>query len=168
MPKTGNNTLSLVEMEELLGEQHIGTSYDTPMREDAFDRTDEEKIAVISRHFREIMNTLGLDLTDDSLRGTPGRVAKMFVKEIFSGLDPRNKPAVTLFENKYNYRQMLVEKKHNGLLKLRAPFCSDYRKSACCLYFCRQSHRLIEIKPHRSVLLETAAGAGKVNHPDRK
>lgn len=110
MPKTGNNTLSLVEMEELLGEQHIGTSYDTPMREDAFDRTDEEKIAVISRHFREIMNTLGLDLTDDSLRGTPGRVAKMFVKEIFSGLDPRNKPAVTLFENKYNYRQMLVEK----------------------------------------------------------
>jgi GTP cyclohydrolase I len=106
----GKETLSLAEMEELLGEQHIGTSYDTPLRDDAFDYTDEEKIAIISGHFREIMNTLGLDLTDDSLRGTPGRVAKMFVKEIFSGLNPKNKPAITLFNNKYGYNQMLAEK----------------------------------------------------------
>ncbi|MBN8672879.1 MAG: GTP cyclohydrolase I FolE [Chitinophagales bacterium] len=97
-------------LEDVIGEQHISTSYDTPLRADAFDLTDEEKIKIISGHFREIMNTLGLDLSDDSLRGTPGRVAKMFVKEIFSGLDPRNKPAIALFENKYRYNQMLVEK----------------------------------------------------------
>jgi GTP cyclohydrolase I len=105
-----SSQLSLAEMEDLLGEQHIGTSYDTPMREDAFVLSDEEKIAKISMHFREIMNTMGLDLTDDSLRGTPGRVAKMFIKEIFSGLDPKNKPVIRLFDNKYQYNQMLVEK----------------------------------------------------------
>ncbi|HCN84083.1 MAG TPA: GTP cyclohydrolase I FolE [Sphingobacteriaceae bacterium] len=104
------NNLSLVEIEELLGEQHIGTSYDTPLRDDAFDLPDEEKIKIISGHFREIMNTLGLDLTDDSLKGTPRRVAKMYVKEIFSGLDPKNKPTIALFDNKYRYKQMLVEK----------------------------------------------------------
>lgn len=101
---------SLNEMEELLGEQHIGTSYDTPLRKDAFDISDEQKIKIISRNFKEIMNTLGLDLTDDSLKGTPSRVAKMFVKEIFSGLDPKNKPAIALFDNKYKYDQMLIEK----------------------------------------------------------
>jgi GTP cyclohydrolase I len=71
---------------------------------------DKIKINLIERHFAEIMNILGLDLTDDSLKGTPHRVAKMFVKEIFSGLNPQNKPKVTLFENKFNYNQMLVEK----------------------------------------------------------
>lgn len=96
--------------DDVIGEEHIGTSYDTPLREDAFLLTDEEKIRRISNHFREIMETLGLDLTDDSLRGTPRRVAKMYVKEIFSGLNPENKPAVALFENKYGFRQMLVEK----------------------------------------------------------
>jgi GTP cyclohydrolase IA len=104
------NKLSADEREDLLGDLHVGTSYDTPLRKDAFDCSDEEKIKIISRHFREIMNTLGLDLNDDSLNGTPGRVAKMFVKEIFSGLNPRNKPAIALFENKYRYKQMLVEK----------------------------------------------------------
>lgn len=104
------NKLSLNGMEELLGEQHIGTSYDTPLRKDAFDISDEQKIKIISRNFKEIMNTLGLDLTDDSLKGTPVRVAKMFVKEIFSGLDPKNKPAIALFDNKYMYDQMLIEK----------------------------------------------------------
>ncbi len=104
------NSLSLVEMEELLGEQHIGTSYDTPLREDAFELPDEDKIKIIARHFREIMHTLGLDLTDDSLKGTPGRVAKMYVKEIFGGLNPANKPQIALFENKYQYNHMLVEK----------------------------------------------------------
>ncbi|HRG51732.1 MAG TPA: GTP cyclohydrolase I FolE [Bacteroidia bacterium] len=97
-------------LEDVIGEQHISTSYDTPLRADAFALTDEEKIKIISGHFKKIMNTLGLDLSDDSLRGTPGRVAKMFVKEIFSGLNPNNKPAITLFENKYKYNQMLVEK----------------------------------------------------------
>jgi GTP cyclohydrolase IA len=95
---------------DIIGDNHIGTSADTPMREDAFNVSDKEKIARIAYHFREIMDALGLDLTDDSLRGTPGRVAKMYVKEIFGGLNPANKPAITLFENKYQYRQMLVEK----------------------------------------------------------
>jgi GTP cyclohydrolase I len=85
-------------------------NYDTPLRDDAFDLSDEEKIEKIEKHFREIMVTLGLDLTDDSLQGTPRRVAKMFVKEAFSGLNPANRPTSRLFENKYNYDQMLVEK----------------------------------------------------------
>lgn len=98
------------QLEDLLGEQHLGTSYDTPLRKDAFELADQEKIKIIAAHFKEIMHTLGLDLTDDSLRGTPRRVAKMFVKEIFSGLDPANKPEIRLFENKYRYSQMLIEK----------------------------------------------------------
>jgi GTP cyclohydrolase I len=104
------NSQSLLELADLLGEQHIGTSYDTPLRNDAFDQSDEEKIRIISGHFRQIMITLGLDLSDDSLNGTPGRVAKMYVKEIFSGLNPKNKPDIALFDNKYSYSQMLVEK----------------------------------------------------------
>ena len=70
----------------------------------------DSKIEIISRHFEEIMRVLGLDLTDDSLRDTPKRVAKMYINEVFSGLDPENKPAITLFDNKYNYEEMLVEK----------------------------------------------------------
>jgi GTP cyclohydrolase I len=89
---------------------HIATSVDTPLRDDAFDLNDNEKIELIQDKFREIMEVLGLDLTDDSLRGTPYRVAKMYVKEIFSGLNPANKPDVKLFENKYQYNEMLVEK----------------------------------------------------------
>ena len=107
---TAEDGLSLEELKDLFGEQHIGTSYDTPLRSDAFDLSDEEKIKTITRHFREIMLTLGLNLQDDSLGGTPKRVAKMFVKEIFGGLNPGNKPLVALFDNKYNYNQMLVEK----------------------------------------------------------
>ncbi|WP_439506773.1 GTP cyclohydrolase I FolE [Sediminibacterium sp.] len=93
-----------------MGDNHISTSVDTPMVAGAFDKSDEEKIAIIQDHFRAIMETLGLDLTDDSLKGTPKRVAKMYVKEIFSGLNPANKPAVALFDNKYKYNEMLVEK----------------------------------------------------------
>jgi GTP cyclohydrolase I len=89
---------------------HVSSSAETPMRKDAFDLSDEEKIDRIEGYFREIMETLGLDLKDDSLAGTPRRVAKMFVKEAFSGLNPKNKPVARLFENKYNYDQMLVEK----------------------------------------------------------
>lgn len=98
------------EEDDELAESHVGTSADTPMRPDAFDLSDEEKIEKIQSHFTEIMNILGLDLTDDSLKGTPNRVAKMYVKEVFSGLNPANKPHAKLFENKYKYDQMLVEK----------------------------------------------------------
>lgn len=93
-----------------LGHDHIMTSIETPMREDAFAMEDELKIELIAKHFRHIMEIMGMDMNDDSLKGTPQRVAKMYVKEIFSGLNPENKPAVTLFENKYRYDQMLVEK----------------------------------------------------------
>ncbi|MBA4853151.1 GTP cyclohydrolase I FolE [Emticicia sp. BO119] len=95
---------------EEIGDDHISTSVDTPMRADAFDMNDDEKIAQIEYYFRQIMDTLGLDLRDDSLKGTPNRVAKMYVKEIFSGLNPENKPKVTLFDNRYQYNEMLVEK----------------------------------------------------------
>ncbi len=93
-----------------IGDDHIMTSLSTPLRPDAFILSEEEKMTKIEHHFREIMHTLGLDLTDDSLRGTPKRVAKMYVQEIFSGLNPKNKPTVALFENKYGYAEMLVEK----------------------------------------------------------
>ncbi len=85
-------------------------SLETPLRADAFDLTDEQKINGIEHHFREIMLLLGLDLEDDSLKGTPRRVAKMYVKEIFDGLNPENRPHARLFENRYGYRQMLVER----------------------------------------------------------
>ncbi len=106
-----NNKLELSEdLIDEMGDRHIQTSIDTPMRADAFDKTDEEKIGIIEQHFQAIMETLGLDLTDDSLKGTPRRVAKMYVKEIFQGLNPDNMPKVALFENKYKYQEMLVEK----------------------------------------------------------
>lgn len=86
------------------------TIAETPTNDNAFELTDEDKISEIEYHFTKIMNTLGLDLNDDSLMDTPRRVAKMYVKELFSGLDPKNKPEISLFENKYNYRNMLIEK----------------------------------------------------------
>ena len=95
---------------EALGDDHIGTSSETPMREDAFKLTNEEKIDIIKDDVRHIMETLGLDLTDDSLNGTPLRVAKMFVKELFGGLNPERKPNASTFQNKYKYGEMLVEK----------------------------------------------------------
>ena len=93
-----------------IGDDHISTSLETPMRKDAFKASDEEKKNKIALLFEEIMNVMGLDLTDDSLKGTPKRVAKMYIDEIFSGLNPENKPKIALFENKYRYNQMLVEK----------------------------------------------------------
>ena len=95
---------------EEIGDNHASLSLETPMREDAFDMSDADKIKKIAHHFSEIMHTMGLDLSDDSLSGTPLRVAKMYVKEVFSGLDPKNKPTVKLFENKYGYKEMLVER----------------------------------------------------------
>ncbi|WP_405410194.1 GTP cyclohydrolase I FolE [Maribacter sp. Asnod1-A12] len=93
-----------------LGNDHISASEDTPLRSDAFDLNDDEKIERIRENVREIMQTLGLDLTDDSLKGTPNRVAKMYVKEIFGGLNPSSKPKASTFDNKYKYGEMLVEK----------------------------------------------------------
>lgn len=105
------NTVGIKEQEfEELGDHHIGTSAETPLRPDAFAMDDDLKVELIEKHFREIMLILGLDLNDDSLKGTPHRVAKMYVKEIFSGLNPANKPDIKLFENKYQYNEMLVEK----------------------------------------------------------
>ncbi len=105
-----DRVLSEEELFDLLGDEHVATSTETPIRPDAFEMNDAAKIQKIESHFREIMHTLGLDLTDDSLKGTPKRVAKMYVQEIFKGLNPANKPAIALFENKYKYNQMLVEK----------------------------------------------------------
>jgi GTP cyclohydrolase I len=93
-----------------IGDHHVATSVETPLRTDAFEKDDDLKMELIEKHFREIMHVLGLDLEDDSLKGTPYRVAKMYVQEIFNGLDPKNKPEIKLFENKYNYNEMLVEK----------------------------------------------------------
>lgn len=95
---------------ENLDDDHLLTSIETPIRSDAFEIDDELKIELIEKNFKEIMEVLGLDLSDDSLKDTPRRVAKMYVKEIFRGLDPKNKPAVTLFDNKYKFSEMLVEK----------------------------------------------------------
>ncbi|MGM5631824.1 GTP cyclohydrolase I FolE [Apibacter raozihei] len=95
------------EDEELDHPSH--TEY-TPIREDAFAISPEKKQELIQKHFAEIMNILGLDMNDDSLRDTPKRVAKMYVNEIFGGLLPENKPSVSTFENNYKYRQMLIEK----------------------------------------------------------
>ena len=95
---------------DLIGDNHISTSSDTPMKEDAFELSNDEKINRIQLDVEHIMETLGLDLNDDSLSGTPKRVAKMFVNELFSGLDPKNKPKASTFENKYKYGEMLVEK----------------------------------------------------------
>lgn len=95
---------------DLFGDDHVGSASDTPLRPDAFEMDEDLKIELIEKHFKEIMQILGLDLTDDSLKGTPRRVAKMYVTEVFSGLNPINKPGIRLFENKYKYDQMLVEK----------------------------------------------------------
>ncbi|MCE6987913.1 GTP cyclohydrolase I FolE [Dyadobacter sp. CY323] len=110
-----NGTLSNIQPTDFLGIEEMGddhafSSIDTPLRKDAYAIEDETKMELIEKHFRHIMEIMGLDMTDDSLKGTPKRVAKMFIKEVFSGLDPKNKPSVTLFDNKYKYDQMLVEK----------------------------------------------------------
>lgn len=103
-------TSEIINLHEQIGDEHILTSIETPMLATAFDKSETEKIDEIALHFQAIMETLGLDLSDDSLKGTPFRVAKMYVQEIFSGLNPANKPKIALFENKYQYNEMLVEK----------------------------------------------------------
>lgn len=106
----GNHKKTDLKEQDDFGDAHVGTSLNTPLRADAFVLSDEEKVDQIEVRFREIMEILGLDLTDDSLNGTPHRVAKMYVNEIFSGLNPAKMPAATMFENKYKYGRMLVER----------------------------------------------------------
>lgn len=95
---------------ELNGDDHLSTNMETPLRDDAFALSEEEKIDKIADKFSDIMHILGMDLSDDSLKGTPRRVAKMYVQEVFQGLNPERKPEARLFENKYRYGQMLVER----------------------------------------------------------
>ena len=104
-----NNQLDNLSFNDI-GDDHLFTGLETPMKPDAFLISDEEKKEKIAVLFKEIMDVIGLDLTDDSLKGTPKRVAKMYIEEIFSGLSPNNKPKIALFDNKYQYNQMLVEK----------------------------------------------------------
>lgn len=106
MSNTPLNELSIEEV----GDEHLASSMDTPLRSDAFEKDDALKIELIEKRFTEIMEILGLDLTDDSLKGTPKRVAKMYVQEIFSGLNPENRPDTKLFDNKFQYNELLVEK----------------------------------------------------------
>lgn len=103
------NDKQLNSVEEM-GDDHFSNSRETPLRDDAFKLSNEEKMALIEKDMHHIMETLGLDLTDDSLKGTPKRVAKMFINETFSGLDPQHKPKASVFDNKYQYGEMLVEK----------------------------------------------------------
>jgi len=95
---------------ELIDQDHKNFSIETPLRDDAFEVSDDEKISIIQKNVKEILETLGMDMTDDSLKGTPKRVAKAYVKELFGGLDPKNLPTSSTFENKYQYGEMLVEK----------------------------------------------------------
>ncbi|MGD2035556.1 MAG: GTP cyclohydrolase I FolE [Bacteroidales bacterium] len=109
-PERSSDTENVNEFLRILGDDHAATGKNTPLREDAFVQDKESRIKKIEWHFREIMDALGLDLSDDSLKNTPQRVANMYVNEIFHGLDPKNKPEITLFDNKFEYDQMLVEK----------------------------------------------------------
>ena len=97
------------EIYDLIGDNHQMTSSETPLRADAFAKSDADKMAAIENHFHSIMEEMGLDMSDDSLQGTPHRVAKMFIQEIFSGLNPANKPKISVFDNSYHYDKMLVE-----------------------------------------------------------
>ena len=109
------NAVEKMEKEqlELIGDNHISTNVETPLRHDAFVKSDQHKIEAIQKYFAKIMEELGLDLTDDSLSGTPYRFAKMYVKELFYGLDPSKKPKISTFNNKYGYKKMLIEQNIN-------------------------------------------------------
>jgi len=117
-----------------VGDNHYLTSLDTPLREDAFELSNEEKIDQIEAHFYEIMQIMGLDMEDESLSGTPRRVAKMYVNELFSGLDPENMPPATLFNNNYDYAQMLVEKNITFFSTCEHHFVPIYGKAHVAYY----------------------------------
>lgn len=105
----GNSNIKSIDLEEII-DDHVLSSIETPLRSDAFKLDDELKIELIEKNFKEIMHVLGLDLNDESLKDTPKRVAKMYVKEIFSGLNPEKKPQATIFENKFGFNEMLIER----------------------------------------------------------
>ena len=107
---------NLKTIEDIIGDNHLSTSADTPIRDDAFKLSETEKINIIEEKVADILYTLGMDMTDDSLKGTPKRVAKMYVNEIFSGLNPENKPKASKFDNKYKYGEVLVEKTSHFIL----------------------------------------------------
>ncbi len=107
--KKDNDSLKTLSADEI-GDEHLSANVDTPLRADAFELSDDEKVAMIQKSMYDIMHTLGMDMEDDSLSGTPYRIAKMWVKEMFSGLNPKNKPKLTTFLNRYNYDKMLIEK----------------------------------------------------------
>ncbi|MBE7628942.1 GTP cyclohydrolase I FolE [Tenacibaculum piscium] len=109
MFEVNNNKMNDERIDDI-GDNHVATSAKNPLRDDAFDLSDQEKIAKIQESVKDILETLGMDLTDDSMQGTPKRVAKSFVNEIFMGLNPANMPKASTFENNYNYGEMLVEK----------------------------------------------------------
>lgn len=109
MKDPGNGKAQSINIEDIV-DYHVLTSVDTPLRSDAFKIDDELKIELIEKNFKDIIQILGLDLGDESLKDTPKRVAKMYVKEVFSGLNPENKPQPTLFENKFKFNEMLIEK----------------------------------------------------------
>ncbi|UCH65853.1 MAG: GTP cyclohydrolase I FolE [Ignavibacterium sp.] len=109
MKDPGNGKTQSINFEDII-DYHVLTSVDTPLRSDAFKIDDELKIELIEKNFKDIMQILGLDLNDESLKDTPKRVAKMYVKEVFSGLNPENKPQPTIFENKFKFNEMLIEK----------------------------------------------------------
>jgi len=127
-----SNTLRLTDFDmDEIGNDHLVSSYNTPLREDAFEMSDELKMELIAKHFKEIMLIMGLDLNDDSLKGTPQRVAKMYIKEIFSGLNPANKPSAKLFDNKYQYNEMLVEKDITFYSNCEHHFVPIFGKAHC-------------------------------------
>lgn len=97
-------------LQDEIGDAHEMFRAETPLRADAFALSEDEKIARIATHVHGILETLGMDLEDDSLKGTPMRVAKLYVKEAFGGLHPDRKPGMSTFENSYRYNEMLVEK----------------------------------------------------------
>lgn len=109
MSQNNHIELSTLSPEEI-GDQHLSTGLETPLRPDAFELSDQEKINIIEECMAKVMHTLGLDLQDVSLKGTPHRIAKMYVQEMFSGLKPENKPKAKVFPNEFQYNRMLVEK----------------------------------------------------------
>jgi GTP cyclohydrolase I len=125
----------LEEEFDLIGDDHFASSPETPLRDDAFEISDEEKISIIEKNVYNILETLGMDLTDDSLKGTPKRVAKAWVNELFGGLKPEKMPKTSTFDNKYSYTEMLVEKNITVYSTLRTSFVAYYRKSSCSLFF---------------------------------
>ena len=132
------NTLEQIES---VGDNHLSTNVETPLRKDAFDKSDTDKISVIQHHFTKIMEELGLDLSDDSLSGTPYRVAKMYVKELFYGLNPANKPKLSTFENKYGYGKMLIEQDISIDSACEHHFLPMIGKAHVCLLYTSPSPR---------------------------